>query len=120
MESGVTLWKSMTHDTRKKQNNNGVAVGLRVEDLSLETEWLLYHCVRTQCHTCSSISYHHHYHISLLLSTAEHRPPQLTSNVTGPMPPRSLDEVVGPSGRLTLRFAIRGMCYIHFSIFLFF
>ena len=33
------------------------------------------------------LSYHHHnHHISLLLSTAEHRPPQLISNVIDPMP----------------------------------
>ena len=31
------------------------------------------------------------HHISPLLSTAEHRPPQLISRVTGPMPPASND-----------------------------
>ena len=33
------------------------------------------------------LSHHYHHHISLQLSIAEHRPPQLISNVTGPMAP---------------------------------
>ena len=45
---------------------------------------------------------HHQHHLSPLLSTAEHRPPQMISSVSGPKPPASNDSPQSWWGRRSI------------------